>query len=73
MGAAWVPVRDCVPAGTLPPGDRKAPQVAASWDRLVRQVCLRKTGELGTDVTPVGGRTVGADPAAGTAALVKAW
>lgn len=34
--------------------DRKAPQVAASWDRLVRQVCLRKTGELGTDVVPLG-------------------
>lgn len=71
MGASWVPVRDAVLAGTLRLSDRKAPQVAASWDRLVRQVCLRKTGELGTDVTPVGTRTHAADPSARSTALVK--
>ncbi len=72
MGSSWVTVRDAVIAGTLRPSDRKAPQVTSSWDRLIRQVCLRKTGELGTDVTPVGARTHAADPAARTAALVKA-
>jgi stress response protein SCP2 len=71
MGSAWVGVRESIVAGTLRPSDRKAPQVASSWDRLVRQVCLRKTGELGVDVTPVAIRRNAADPAARTAALVK--
>ena len=56
--------RDAVVTGTLRPSDRKAPQVAASWDRLIRQVCLRKSGELGVDVIPVGGRGHTADPTA---------
>ena len=71
MGSAFVGVRDAIVAGTLRASDRKAPQVATSWDRLVRQVCLRKTGELGVDVTPTGVRRSAADPAARTAALVK--
>lgn len=71
MGAAFVPVRDAILAGTLRPNERKALQVATSWDRLVRQVCLRKTGELGVEVTPVGVRRHAADPAARSAALVK--
>ena len=71
MGANWVTVRDAVVAGTLRPSDRKAPQVAASWDRLIRQVCLRKSGELGVDVLPVGARGQAADPGARAAALVK--
>lgn len=71
MGSAWVGVRDSIVAGTLRPGDRKAALVATSWDRLVRQVCLRKTGELGVDVTPLGVRRNSADPAARTTALVK--
>ena len=71
MGASWVTVRDAVTAGTLRPSDRKAPEVAASWDRLIRQVCLRKSGELGVDVVPVGGRGHVADPAARANALVK--
>ena len=72
MGANWVTVRDAVVAGTLRPSDRKAPHVAASWDRLIRQVCLRKSGELGVDVLPVGARGQAADPAARAVALVKA-
>lgn len=72
MGGAWVGVRESILAGTLRPSDRKAPLVATSWDRLVRQVCLRKTGELGVDVTPVGIRRNAADPAGRTAILVKA-
>jgi stress response protein SCP2 len=71
MGGAWVSVRESIVAGTLRPSDRKAPQVATSWDRLVRQVCLRKTGELGVDVTPIAIRRNAADPAARTATLVK--
>ena len=71
MGSAWVTVRDAVVSNTLRPGDKAGPEVAASWDRLIRQVCLRKTGELGTDVSPVGARAHAADPAARTAALVK--
>jgi stress response protein SCP2 len=62
MGSSWVPVRDAVTAGTLRPSDRKAADVAESWERLVRQVCLRKSGELGVDVTPVGARRAAADP-----------
>lgn len=71
MGSAWVGVRESIVAGTLRPSDRKAPQVAASWDRLVRQVCLRKTGELGVDVTPLAVRRHATDPAARIAVLVK--
>jgi stress response protein SCP2 len=71
MGPCWVGVRDAVLGGTLRASDRKAPQVAASWDRLVRQVCLRKTGELGTDVTAIGARGHAADPAARAGALVR--
>lgn len=71
MGANWVTVRDAVVAGTLRPSDRKAPAVAASWDRLIRQVCLRKSGELGVDVLPVGARGHAADPSARAAALVR--
>ena len=72
MGAAWVTGRDSVVAGTLRPSDRKAPAVAASWDRLIRQVCLRKTGELGTDVTPVGARAHATNPAARGETVVRA-
>ena len=71
MGTHWVTVRDAVVAGTLRPSDRKAPEVAASWDRLIRQVCLRKSGELGVDVLPVGARGHVADPSARAATLVR--
>jgi stress response protein SCP2 len=53
MGAGWVPVREAVSAGTLRPGDRRALQVAESWEKLVRQLCLRLGGELGVTVAPV--------------------
>ncbi|MUN42134.1 TerD family protein [Actinomadura litoris] len=53
MGQAWVPLRNAITAGTLRPGDRYAPRVAESWERLVRQLCLRLSGETGLGVAPV--------------------
>ncbi|MEV5824733.1 TerD family protein [Spirillospora sp. NPDC052242] len=53
MGAAWVPVRNAVTAGTLRLGDRRAMQVAESWEKLVRQLCLRLGGRTGLAIAPV--------------------
>ena len=63
MGPAWVAVRDAVAAGTLRTTDRKAAAVVASWDRLVRHLCLRLTGELGVTVAPVLPRRLAKDVA----------
>jgi stress response protein SCP2 len=68
MGAAWVTVREAVSAGTLRVGDRKVPAVAEAWIRLVRQLRLRLTAELGVTVTHVLPRKVAADPVARVAA-----
>lgn len=53
MGAAWVPVRNAVTAGTLRLGDRRAMQVAESWEKLIRQLCLRLSGTTGMAIAPV--------------------
>lgn len=53
MGASWVPLRNAITAGTLRPGDRHAERVAESWEKLVRQLCLRLSGETGLNVAPV--------------------
>lgn len=53
MGSAWVPVRNAVTAGTLRLGDRRAMQVAESWEKLIRQLCLRLSGETGLAIAPV--------------------
>lgn len=53
MGAAWVPVRNAVTAGTLRLGDRRAMQVAESWEKLIRQLCLRLSGQTGLAIAPV--------------------
>jgi TerD domain-containing protein len=50
MGTAWVPVREAVVAGTLRATDRKTESVAASWEKLVRHLCMRLTSQLGVDV-----------------------
>ncbi|UWE13558.1 TerD family protein [Actinacidiphila bryophytorum] len=53
MGPAWVPVRKGIDEETLCEGDPRAVEVVASWERLIRQVCLRLGGELGQKVLPV--------------------
>ncbi|MEE4594276.1 TerD family protein [Streptomyces sp. DSM 41524] len=53
MGPAWVPVRNGIDSETLCQGDQRAIDVVESWDRLIRQVCLRLGGELGQKVLPV--------------------
>ncbi|ATW52703.1 TerD family protein [Streptomyces peucetius] len=68
MGAAWVPVRKGIDDETLCQGDRRAVEVVESWERLVRQVCLRLGGELGEKVLPVQRVKRGADPHARRAA-----
>ncbi len=69
MGPSWVPVRNAIDEETLGQGDRRAVDVVESWERLVRQVCLRLGGELGQKVLPVrrGRRTT--DPDARRVAL----
>nr|WP_189961419.1 TerD family protein [Streptomyces violascens] len=62
MGPAWVPVRNGIDEETLSPGDPRTVQVVESWERLIRQVCLRLGGELGTKVVPVQRAKRGTDP-----------
>ncbi|MET8099321.1 TerD family protein [Streptomyces sp. NPDC005236] len=64
MGPAWVPVRNGIDDETLCQGDPRALEVVESWERLVRQVCLRLGGELGQKVLPVQRTRRGADPKA---------
>lgn len=71
MGSSWVLVREAVAAGTLRAGDSKVPTVANSWIRLVRQLCLRLTAELGVPVTHVMPRQLAGDPAARARAAVE--
>jgi stress response protein SCP2 len=53
MGPAWVAVRDAVVDRTLHPTDKRAAQVAESWEKAIRQLCLRLGGDLGVAVAPV--------------------
>lgn len=69
MGAAWVPVRKGIDDETLCQGDPRATEVIESWERLVRQVCLRLGGELGQKVLPVQRTRRGSDPHARRAEL----
>ncbi|MFE0131122.1 TerD family protein [Streptomyces sp. NPDC059037] len=62
MGPAWVPVRNGIDDETLCPGDPRTVLVVESWERLIRQVCLRLGGELGTKVVPVQRAKRGTDP-----------
>ncbi|MEU1120063.1 MULTISPECIES: TerD family protein [unclassified Streptomyces] len=68
MGAAWVPVRNGIDDETLCQGDSRALEVVKSWERLIRQVCLRLGGELGQKVLPVQRSKRGTDPAASRSA-----
>ncbi|MEU7485101.1 TerD family protein [Streptomyces sp. NPDC042319] len=69
MGPAWVPVRNGIDAETLCQGDSRAVEVVESWERLIRQVCLRLGGELGHKVLPVQRAKRGSDPHSRRAAL----
>jgi stress response protein SCP2 len=62
MGAAWVPVRESVAAGTLRPGDRTTEPVVLAWHRLVRQLALGLTARLGVPVKQVLPRRLLSDP-----------
>ncbi|WP_175541140.1 TerD family protein [Streptomyces pini] len=69
MGPAWVPVRNAIDTETLCQGDQRALEVIESWERLVRQVCLRLGGELGQKVLPVQRAQRGTEPNSRRAAL----
>ncbi|MFC4609545.1 TerD family protein [Streptomyces maoxianensis] len=69
MGPAWVPVRNGIDTETLCQGDRRAVEVVESWERLIRQVCLRMGGELGQKALPVQRAKRGTDPHSRRAAL----
>ncbi|MFI0829036.1 TerD family protein [Streptomyces roseolus] len=69
MGASWVPVRNGIDDETLSQGDPRAVEVVESWERLIRQVCLRLGGELGQKALPVQRAQRGTDPKSRRAAL----
>ncbi|WP_246212619.1 TerD family protein [Streptomyces abyssomicinicus] len=69
MGPAWVPVRKGIDDETLVTGDSRAVAVVESWERLIRQICLRLGGELGQKVLPVQRAKRGVDPDGRRAAL----
>ncbi|MFE6551136.1 TerD family protein [Streptomyces sp. NPDC057746] len=69
MGPAWVPVRNGIDDETLCQGDPRALEVVESWERLIRQVCLRLGGELGQKVLPIRRAKRGTDPKALRASL----
>ncbi|MBD3007148.1 TerD family protein [Streptomyces sp. 5-10] len=69
MGPAWVPVRNGIDNETLCQGDQRAIDVVESWDRLVRQVCLRLGGEIGQKVLPVQRARRGTDQSSRRAAM----
>ncbi|WP_190620282.1 TerD family protein [Streptomyces venezuelae] len=64
MGPAWVPVRKGIEDETISPDDERAVDVVESWERLIRQVCLRLGGELGQKALPVQRTRRDSDPQA---------
>jgi hypothetical protein len=70
MGAAWVPVREAIGAGTLRPGDANAAEVAGRFDALIRYASLKLGRQLGIEVVPALSRRDLADPAVRTQTLV---
>jgi stress response protein SCP2 len=61
MGPSWVPMREAVSHGTLGSKDTHTARAVESWNRLVQHLCLRLTGELGTEVVVLGKRKLGGD------------
>lgn len=64
MGPTWLPVRSAIDSETLCQGDPRSVEVVESWERLIRQVCLRLGGELGQKALPVQRSRRGSDPQA---------
>jgi hypothetical protein len=62
MGAAWVPLRESIQAGTLRANDKTAPEVALRFDALLRFACLQLGRRLGAEVTPALNRKELAEP-----------
>jgi hypothetical protein len=62
MGAAWVPVREAVAAGTLRINDRGLAEVISRWEQLLRFAALRLGRELGADVQVQVSRKEAAEP-----------
>ncbi|MBB5807539.1 hypothetical protein F4560_007307 [Saccharothrix ecbatanensis] len=62
MGAAWVPLRESIQAGTLRATDKTAPEVALRFDALVRFACLQLGRRLGAEVMPALTRKELAEP-----------
>ncbi len=69
MGAAWVPTREAVAAGTLRATDKNIGEVTARFDALVQYCCLKLGRGLGEEVTPVLSRKERADSSVRTQAL----
>ena len=63
MGAAWVPVRESLAAGTLRSSDKGLAEVVSRWEQLLRFAALRLGRELGADVQVVMSRREVAEPA----------
>ncbi|MFJ4864248.1 TerD family protein [Streptomyces sp. NPDC088748] len=72
MGPAWVPVRKGIEDETISPDDVRAVDVVESWERLIRQVCLRLGGELGQKALPVQRTRRDSDPRARRVAAASA-
>lgn len=71
MGPSWVTTREAVASGTLRPGDKCAPEVAARFDALLRYVSLQLGRKLGDDVTPALSRKELAEPELRSQSLVQ--
>jgi hypothetical protein len=69
MGAAWVPTREAVLAGTLRANDKGLTEVVSRWDQLLRFAALRLERELGSGVQVALSRREQADPAIRSAAV----
>ncbi|MFD0026373.1 TerD family protein [Streptomyces sp. NPDC058382] len=69
MGPSWVPVRNGIDTETLSQDDPRAVEVVESWERLIRQVCLRLGGQLGQKALPVQRAPRGTTPDSRRAAL----
>lgn len=71
MGAAWVPVREAVAAGTLRANDKGLADVISRWEQLLRFASLRLGRELGANVEVQLARKELAEPALRFAAQTR--